>query len=125
MEIKNHRLLTSAEKKLLLLLAEKAGCLQNFIELIDSLKVVPMDDGGMGSLLLLQSSSTSSSTKMGSRASELLFIDEDGIDVIASLNLDECGVPFELDIWKTDFSPLIQIPEEIDSRIKSKNGAKS
>jgi hypothetical protein len=38
------------------------------------------------------------------------FADEDGLQVVATLNADESGVPLELDIWKTDFSPLRRIP---------------
>ncbi|WP_420885213.1 DUF6984 family protein, partial [Candidatus Symbiothrix dinenymphae] len=37
-------------------------------------------------------------------------VDEDGVDVIASLNIDDTGDLYELDIWKTDFSPLIKLP---------------
>jgi len=42
------------------------------------------------------------------------FTDNDGVRVIASLNMDSNGNLFEMDIWKTDFSSLINIPDKID-----------
>ena len=44
----------------------------------------------------------------------MFFTDEDGVKVIASLNVDSDGHLFELDIWKTDFSPLLRIPAEFE-----------
>jgi hypothetical protein len=40
------------------------------------------------------------------------FSDEDGVVVIVTLNLDQNFKPFEVDVWKTDFSPVkkFQIP---------------
>jgi len=46
--------------------------------------------------------------------SEHLFLDVDGVTVIASLNIDKDGNLFELDIWKTDYSPLIKYPDNYD-----------
>jgi hypothetical protein len=34
----------------------------------------------------------------------------DGVLVVATLNASVDGLPFELDIWKTDFTPLKRIP---------------
>jgi len=76
--------------------------------------VRPMKDGGMGSLELRLPESGASRT-LGRRVAELHFKDDDGVDVIASLNVDERNVPFELDLWKTDFSPLIRVPDVLDS----------
>ncbi len=71
-----------------------------------------MKDGGMGSLLLLPDGITTNDRKIGKRISEYQFQDADGVQVIASLNLDTNGHLYELDLWKTDFSPLIRYPEE-------------
>jgi len=73
-----------------------------------------MDDGGMGSLRLATDEALQQPRRlMGRRAAELQFIDADGVTVLASLNLDQNGELLELDIWKTDFSPLIQIPDDL------------
>lgn len=34
--------------------------------------------------------------------------DSDGVPVIASLYLDQNALPFELDVWKTDYLPLLR-----------------
>ena len=44
---------------------------------------------------------------------EIQFTDTDGVEVLASLNLDQDGKPFELDVWKTDFNALIRIPDPL------------
>lgn len=79
----------------------------------ENLLVRSMDDGKMGSLLLFPGGIIENGRKFGARVSELKFNDADGVEVIASLNADELGRMFELDSWKTDFSPLIQIPQNL------------
>ncbi|EIE01321.1 hypothetical protein LEP1GSC185_3526 [Leptospira licerasiae serovar Varillal str. VAR 010] len=39
------------------------------------------------------------------------FYDEDGTEVSATLNIDQYGDLYELDLWKVDFSRLKKIPE--------------
>ena len=73
--------------------------------------VCPMDDGGMGSLYLSSKEETDEGRMMGKQVSEFQFVDKDGVDVLASLNVDTLGNLYELEIWKTDFSKLIQLPE--------------
>jgi len=70
-----------------------------------------MSDGGMGSLSIRLAGRDQGSAATGSAVSELVFMDADGVKVIATLFVDEDGLPFELDIWKTDFSPLVRVPE--------------
>lgn len=78
---------------------------------LSTLQVQEMDDGGMGSLeLMSRGPSSGSSQRLVTCKAAVQFTDEDGVEVIASLNAREDGVPFELDMWKTDFSPLIRIP---------------
>lgn len=66
-----------------------------------------MNDGGMGSLLFVRSKPD---RRLGEVVAEFQFKDEDNIPVLASLNLDEDGELFELDLFKADFSPLKRLP---------------
>ena len=76
----------------------------------DNLLVSPMNDGGMGSLRLFTTGKFNSKAVFGQQVSEYHFYDKDGVKVIVSLNVDQMGCLFELDVWKTDFSKLIKIP---------------
>lgn len=71
-----------------------------------------MNDGGMGSLYLFPNGVIIEKRSFGKCVSTCQFTDKDGVEVIASLNVDKNGELFELDIWKTDYSPLISIPEK-------------
>jgi hypothetical protein len=77
----------------------------------ENLKVGAMNDGRMGSLRLFPSGSEDQNAQFGKCASACHFTDEDGVEIIASLNLDQYGNLYELDLWKTDFGKLIRIPE--------------
>jgi hypothetical protein len=100
---------TEAERRLLSVLFSK--CNECSPEWLTNLLVSSMDDGGMGSLRLRLKSEVDADPKLGRRAAEVQFADADGITVIASLNLSTKGLPFEMDIWKTDFSPLTRVPQ--------------
>jgi len=76
-----------------------------------NLGVIPMEDGGMGSLRLLPDGHDNEDRKFGRRVSEYQFKDVDGVLVIASLNDDQYNHIFELDIWKTNFDELIRFPD--------------
>ncbi len=105
-----HRKPTLQEEKLLehLITIASKKILPNWKE---GLFVSPMDDGEMGSLYLFPKIERNKDRKFGEQVSEFQFTDADGIEVIASLNVDICGNLFELDIWKTDFSKLIELPQ--------------
>ncbi len=77
----------------------------------EGLLVRPMDDGEMGSLLLFPRGEIIENRTLGEQVSDFQFTDTDGVEVIASLNLDSKGNLFELDVLKADFSPLIKFPE--------------
>lgn len=77
------------------------------------LKVRSMQDGGMGSLLLFPNGIFVEDRKFRERISEYQFRDVDGVDVIISLNFDTKGELFELDVWKTDLSPLSHLPGKL------------
>lgn len=104
--------LTESEKRLLRLLVAKAG-LGVEPDWAESLQVKELEDGGMGSLLLGPGLGSDEERGFGRAAAEVQFQDDDGVGVIATLNLDKDGRLFELDIWKVDFSPLVRIPDAI------------
>ena len=104
------RRLTLDEEGLLVLLVNKALLTlpENWKE---GILVRSMDDGGMGSLYLFPNGELNTDRIFGDEVSDFQFTDEDGVEVIASLNVDDKGNLFELDVWKTDFSKLISIPK--------------
>lgn len=75
---------------------------------VAEIMVRPLSDGGMGSLRLQMPGQSKGMQRFGDCVAEYSFEDTDGVEVIASLYLDEDGTPFELDVWKTDFSPLLR-----------------
>lgn len=103
---------TIQEINLIRHLAQKAG-LELGVDWDQSLMVTPLNDDGMGSLRLEPHELVQPNRKMDRRVSEYIFKDADGVDVIASLNLDTNSELFELDLWKTDFSRLIALPQQI------------
>src|ERR1041385_6082799 len=76
---------------------------------VEGVKVRPLSDGNLGSLQLAPRGALASEHRFGKKAAEYQFTDADGVLVLVALNLDQDGRPFELDVWKTDFSPLIRI----------------
>lgn len=74
-----------------------------------NLFVQPMDDGGMGSFLIFQNmSDIGVKRKFGKQVSEFEYIDDDGVTVLVALNVDEQNKLFEVDIWKTNYKPVIK-----------------
>lgn len=104
-----HRRPTDAEVGLIRLLVNRAeaGVMLPF-EWEQQLLVEALKDGGMGSLRLILGADQG--TRFGSVASEFEFLDVDGVKVLASLYLDEHRMPLEIDLWRTDFSPLRALP---------------
>ncbi|MGR3279329.1 DUF6984 family protein [Acaryochloris marina NIES-2412] len=72
------------------------------------LRIEPMSDGKMGSLLFENLNGVD--RRLGETAAECCFEDADGALVTVTLNLDQHGALFELDIWKVDFSKLQRWP---------------
>jgi hypothetical protein len=105
-----------AERHLLAVLISKADNLNLPTEWLETLNVQQMNDAGMGSLRLLSFDASTEKRIFDKQASTLIFEDVDGVKVIASLNIDSSGMPMELDLWKTDFSPLICIPIDLTKR---------
>lgn len=101
---------TIQEERLLELLVKKSSIAipENWK---DGLLVCPMDDGEMGSLYLFPQGKVIEGRVLGEQISDFQFTDLDGVEVIASLNVDNNGNLFELDIWKTDFGKLLKFPD--------------
>lgn len=81
----------------------------------EDLLVSELNDGGMGSLSLYPPEIINKERAFGSQVSDCQFTDIDSVVVIASLYLDKEGSLYELDIWKTDFSPLKEISTDFKS----------
>lgn len=80
------------------------------------LRVVDLPDGGMGSIRFTDGQTAK--RKMGRELVTASSFDEDGIPVIISINLDEAGRLFEIDIWKVNFSPLIRYPKPEELKLE-------
>ena len=76
---------------------------------IQNLNVSPISDGRMGSFEIV---TESHNRVFGYIASECHFIDSDNVPVLVTLNLDQFGKPFEVDIWKVDFQSILKWPKE-------------
>ena len=106
------RLLTENETILLGALLRRADMLDIYEGQLEKLVVEDMDDGRMGSIRLHRPDVLLECTEMDRKASELQFYDVDGVLVIASLNLNVEGFPFEIDMWKVNSEPLQVIPNQ-------------
>lgn len=79
-----------------------------------ALRVEPMEDGEMGSLLFENLGDYD--RRFGEAVAECCYDDSDGILVSVTLNLDQRGALFELDSWKVDFSKLQRWPAKDEIR---------
>jgi hypothetical protein len=99
---------TDLEIKLIEILIKKSSL--EFINWKDSLMVEPIDDGNMGSLTLLPNGYYAKKKRSLKQISEYEFLDLDGVLVSVALYIDRMsGELYELDIWKVNFEPLIEI----------------
>ena len=104
---------SGAEERLIRALVTRSADLQLPSDWNKRLRVRAMNDGGMGSLRLSTSDNEPTHRELGKIVAELQFTDADGIQVLVSLNTDRDGHLFELDVWKTDYRPLIGIPDQL------------
>jgi hypothetical protein len=104
------RPLNEGEKNLLQDLLRSAGWPPKKVAASERLLVTDMNDGGMGSIRFVKPGAEDQPRRMGARIAELEYSDEDGVTVLVSLNVDQEGELFELDIWKTNFGRLISYP---------------
>ena len=76
--------------------------------------VQEMQDGGMGSLYIIPKAiATKTKRETGPMVAEIHAKDIDNIELVISLFLDTDLTPFELDIWKVDFTPLRSLSQVI------------
>ncbi len=108
------RSLRDAEKALLTALLSTHPDFHRFVEEIATAKVNDMSDGGMGSVEFIVPGKRS----MGATLVEADYVDSDGVLVSIAVSADDRGGLYELDFWKTDFSPLNQYPRPEFVKIK-------
>jgi hypothetical protein len=78
--------------------------------------VQDMSDDGMGSIRFGESASKK--RHFGQVAAAADYVDQDGVLVSITLNLDGQSDLFEVDFWKVDFSPLLRYPRPQDLRLR-------
>jgi hypothetical protein len=78
---------------------------------LDDLAVKQMNDGEMGSLLLVPKGLETANRSLGQQLLLGEFTDSDGIPVSVAINTDREGRLYELDVWKVNFSPLLTWPD--------------
>jgi hypothetical protein len=105
------------ELSVITMLAQHGASTDDLSETLRNLRVKPMSDGGMGSLLLLPAGCSGSGRILGEVKVSGEFFDTDGVMVSITLNYDKQGQLFELDMWKVDFSPLCSWPDPSTIRI--------
>ena len=104
---KKYKTMQKGEKAALEYLVKQAS-LQLPNDWAENLFVQKMDDGGMGSFLIFKNQSdVETKRRFGRQASEYQFTDDDVIPVLVTLNLDQQDKLFEVDIWKTNYKPVI------------------
>jgi hypothetical protein len=89
---------------------------------LSEILVREMSDGGMGSIQFYQPSSISDKRRFGKQIAEGAFRDVDGVPVSVTLNLDERGELFELDVFKGDFTPVVSYPDLENFEIIERHG---
>jgi hypothetical protein len=75
-------------------------------QLVASLRtalVEELEDGGMGSLRFYHADGRIRS--FGRELLDQVTVDSDGVPISVTVNVDEFGDLYELDVWKVDFSP--------------------
>lgn len=76
-----------------------------------TLNVIDLNDDGMGSLRIIPYEVDNGSDRIiGEMVSEYEFKDTDEVSVLASLYLDVESNLYELNLWKVDFSSIIELP---------------
>lgn len=116
--MKSLRVPTSEEIAVIRTLLESTPGAEKYIPSLTHLLVCEMDDGGMGSRLLIPRGATGYKRMLGSRIASAEFTDNDGVLVSVVINGDNNGLLYELDMWKVDFSPLRRWPGACDIRFR-------
>lgn len=107
----NHkRLLTNYEKKLLELMQKNIFPQYSNLNLHFSKYVSTLDDGKMGSFSFIYDDEQELENLNILPIGEYQFIDIDGVPVLITLYAYDNGKLYELDIWKSNFEPLLSYP---------------
>ena len=101
------RLLRQEEKDLVRQLVERTQKGNEVLESLHSIKVVDLSDGGMGSV---RTGPLNDEKRKAIPIASANYADSDDILISVQINCDESGRLLEIDIWKTDFSPVIRYP---------------
>jgi hypothetical protein len=102
------RQLRDAEAEMLARLIARAGEAGKLCRAVTDLKVREMPDGGMGSLYFVSHAKAPEQRRSGRRTAELQ-LDYGGVPVLVSLNVDQDGDLFEMDVWKADLTPVTRL----------------
>ena len=101
-------MLRAEELELLRAILGKHSAAKSLLSAIERVRVRDLSDGGMGSIELGEGSANA--RRMSACVAEADYVDSDGVSVSIAINVDQNGHLFEVDMWKVDFSPLIQYP---------------
>ncbi|HME25935.1 MAG TPA: hypothetical protein VKI44_32140 [Acetobacteraceae bacterium] len=102
------RHLRKGEKALIAKMVHGTPSEEHVLRDISHALVEDMNDGGMGSVRFHHGQR--SMRVFGRQISEATLVDKDGVAVSVTLNLDQNGDLFELDLWKLDNSRLHKYP---------------
>jgi hypothetical protein len=116
------RPVSQQERAVIAKLLESQAEYQSLLVSLDALHVSEMNDEGMGSLSLHPRPCMPSARSMGTRIALGEATDADGVLLSIALNVDKQGELYELDVWRVDFSPLLQLPEPSAIRIIVQGG---
>jgi hypothetical protein len=108
------RKLRKEEADLISAIVQDSPLAQQVLQSLPSRLVKDMADGRMGSLRF--KARDDRDRRSGKEIGEVRFTDQDGVLVSATVNVDNNEELFELDIWKTDFSPLKRYPQPDEMR---------
>jgi len=64
----------------------------------------------MGSLYIIHPDKSRKGRFMSKAIAEREFLDEDNVPISVTINVDQDGDLFELDIWKVNFEPPVKYP---------------
>ncbi len=97
------------EERQLLIGLSRGRSIENMVmSAVANAYVKDLPDGGMRSVQFV--SQVKTSRRFGCEALEGTFMDEDGVPVSVSINLDQDGDLYKIDMFKADNSPLIRYP---------------
>lgn len=116
------RPLAQAEYDVVAKLARHTAYAAKLLEQLRKAEVCDMPDGGMGSIHFCSRGLGSKERTFGEQIAEGAFTDADGIPVSVTLDLDNHGDLYELDVFKADGSPLVRYPDIADFEIIERHG---